>query len=79
VDIFPGWHAVAVSFVSALPGLFIIAIILGLIVAGVTTPTEAAGIAVTYSLFLTFIVYRTMNWDKLMKASAKAAKTTGIV
>ena len=32
-----------------------------------------------YSLFLTFIGYRTMTWDKLMKAAAKAAKTTGVV
>jgi tripartite ATP-independent transporter DctM subunit len=79
IDSFPGWHAVFTSLAAATPGLFIIVIILGLIVAGVTTPTEAAGIAVTYSLFLTFVIYRTMNWDKLMLASARAAKTTGIV
>ena len=33
----------------------------------------------TYSLLLTFLIYRTMNWQKLMKAAAKAAKTTGVV
>ncbi|MFO1412562.1 MAG: TRAP transporter large permease [Burkholderiales bacterium] len=76
---FPGWHAVLVSFVAALPGMFVVFVILGCIIAGATTATEAAAIAVTYSLLLTFVVYRTMNWTKLMKAAAKAAKTTGVV
>jgi tripartite ATP-independent transporter DctM subunit len=76
---FPGWHAVLVSFIAALPGLFVVLLILGCIISGATTATEAAGIAVTYSLLLTFLIYRTMNWHKLMKAAAKAAKTTGVV
>ena len=76
---FAGWSAVITSFVAAIPGLFVVIIILGLIMAGVTTATEAAAIAVTYSLLLTFIGYRTMNWHKLMKAAAKACKTTGVV
>lgn len=76
---FPGWNAVLISFVAAVPGMFVVVIILSCIILGITTATEAAGIAVTYSLFLTFIVYRTMNWHKLMVASAKAAKTTGII
>jgi len=79
INTFPGWLAVGLSLAAALPGLFIIVIILGLIVAGVTTPTEAAGIAVTYSLLLTIVIYRTINWSTLMKATARAAKTTGIV
>lgn len=79
LDKFPGWSAVGLSFAAAIPGLMIIAIILGLIVGGVTTATEAAGIAVTYSLFLTAVIYRTMPWGTLMKATARAAKTTGIV
>jgi tripartite ATP-independent transporter DctM subunit len=76
---FPGWNAVLVSFVAALPGLFVVFLILGCIISGATTATEAAGIAVTYSLLLTFLIYRTMNWHKLMKSAAKAAKTTGVV
>jgi tripartite ATP-independent transporter DctM subunit len=76
---FAGWRAIAVSFVAALPGLLVIAIILGCIIMGVTTATEAAGIAVAYSLFLTFVGYRTMNWNKLMMSAARAGKTTGVV
>ncbi len=76
---FAGWHAVLVSFVAAIPGMFVVIIILGCIIAGITTATEAAGIAVTYTLLLTFLGYRTMNWGKLMKAAAKASKTTGVI
>jgi len=76
---FAGWNAVVLSFVAAVPGMFVVVIILGCIIAGITTATEAAGIAVTYTLLLTFVGYRTMNWSKLMKAAAKAAKTTGVV
>ena len=79
LDKFAGWNAVITSGVAALPGMFVVIIILGCILMGVTTATEAAGIAVVYSLFLTFVGYRTMTWDKLMKAAAKAAKTTGVV
>ncbi len=79
LDAFAGWNAVLTSGVAALPGMLVIVIILGCIIAGITTATEAAGIAVTYTLLLTFIGYRTMTWSKLMKAAAKAAKTTGVV
>lgn len=79
LDVFPGWNAVLISFVAAIPGMFVVIIILSCIILGITTATEAAGIAVTYSLLLTFIGYRTMTWHKLMVASAKAAKTTGII
>ena len=46
---------------------------------GITTATEAAAIAVTYSLILTIVIYRTMNKEKLLKSLAKASKTTGVI
>jgi tripartite ATP-independent transporter DctM subunit len=76
---FPGWGAVLTSFVAAVPGLFVVVLILGCILAGASTATEAAGIAVTYSMVLTALIYRTLGWSKLMLAAAKAAKTTGVV
>ena len=79
LDPFAGWRAIFVAFIAAIPGMFVVVIILSCIIMGVTTATEAAGIAVTYSLLLTFIGYRSMNWHKLMKAAAKAAKTTGVI
>jgi tripartite ATP-independent transporter DctM subunit len=79
LDRFAGWRAIIISCIAAFPGMLVIAIILGCIIAGITTATEAAGIAVSYTLLLTFLGYRTMTWNKLMEAAAKAAKTTGVV
>ncbi len=79
LDKFAGWNAVFTSFIAAMPGMFVVVIILTCIMMGITTATEAAGIAVTYSLLLTFLGYRSMTWRKLMKAAAKAAKTTGVI
>jgi TRAP-type C4-dicarboxylate transport system permease large subunit len=56
---FPGWWAVLRNFVAAVPGLGVIGIIMICIVKGITTATEAAAIAVTYSLVLTIFIYRT--------------------
>lgn len=79
VQRFPGWFAVCRTFLGALPGLMVIAIILVCVAKGIATATEAAAIAVAYSLVLTIVVYRTMTLKKLSFALAKAAKTTGVV
>lgn len=75
----PGWQAVWVSLAGAVPGLFVVVIIITGILSGVFTATESAAIAVIYSLVLTIVVYRSMSLDKFLKAAAKAVKTTGIV
>ena len=79
VGVFPGWGTVARTFAAALPGLLVVAIILTGILSGVFTATESASVAVTYSILLTFFLYRTMTWEKFMIAAAKAVKTTGVV
>jgi tripartite ATP-independent transporter DctM subunit len=79
LEVFPGWGTVLRTFIAALPGLGVIAVILGCVMGGVTTATEAAAIAVTYSLLLTSFVYRTMSWSKIKLSLGKAAKTTGVI
>ena len=76
---FPGWAGVGRAAAAAAPGLLIVVIILAGILTGVFTATEAASIAVLYTLGLTFLIYRTMDWQHLMLAAAKAVKTTGVV
>lgn len=76
---FPGWAEVVRSFLAALPGLFVVAIILGGILLGVFTATEGASVAVVYSLVLTVFLYRTLSWKKFVLATTKAVKTTGVV
>jgi tripartite ATP-independent transporter DctM subunit len=76
---FPGWPAVFRSFAAALPGLLIVGIILSGILSGVFTATESAAVAVTYTILLTFFIYRTMTLPNFLRAAAKAVKTTGVV
>jgi len=77
--VFPGWNVVWRSLAAATPGLLIIVIILVGILSGVFTATESASVAVVYSITLTFFIYRTMTWQKFLKAAARAVKTTGVV
>ena len=76
---FPGWVAVLSAFLAALPGLFVVVIILGGILSGAFTATESASIAVAWALIVTVFVYRTLTWGNFLKACAKACKTTGVV
>lgn len=76
---FPGWSEVFRSLAAALPGLLIVGIILAGILSGVFTATESAAIAVTYTILLTFFIYRTMTLQNFLRAAAKAVKTTGVV
>ena len=76
---FPGWVAVLSAFLAALPGLFVVVIILGGILSGAFTATESASIAVAWALIVTVFVYRSMSWSNFLHACAKACKTTGVV
>ena len=76
---FPGWHVVLRSGAAALPGLFVVVIIITGILTGVFTATESAAIAVVYAILLATLLYRSLTWHQLIKAAAKAVKTTGIV
>lgn len=76
---FPGWDIALRTLAAAVPGLFIVVIILTGIMSGVFTATESASVAVIYSILLTFFVYRTMTWANFLVAAAKTVKTTGVV
>ncbi len=76
---FPGWGAVLCSFAAAVPGLFVVVIIIAGILSGAFTATESAAIAVIYALLVSTLLYRSLRFEHLMKAAAKAVKTTGIV
>lgn len=64
---------------DALPCLALIVIIIGGIVGGFFTATEASVIAVLYAGFLSIIVYREVKWHQLPQLFIKAAETTAIV
>ena len=52
-------------------------IIIGGILGGFVTATEAAALAVVYALFLGFVYYRTMTWESLQECLWNACKTVG--
>jgi len=76
---FPGWHVVFRSMAAAMPGLFVIVLIIAGILSGVFTATESAAVAVLYALALTVLVYRSLTREQFVRAAAKAVKTTGVV
>lgn len=63
---------------EALPGLIAPLIIVGGILSGFFTPTEAAGIAVAYALFLGFFVYRSLRITDLPKLLFDSALVTSV-
>ena len=63
----------------ALPALFLIVIIMGGIVAGVFTATEAAGIATLYTFILGRFVYKSLDAKTLVKSVLDAAVGTAVV
>ena len=64
---------------DAVWGMVTIAIILGGILSGVFTPTEAGAVAVVYAFFVTMFVYRDVNWSELPKLIARVVRTVGMV
>jgi len=76
---FPGWSVVGYSFAQSLPGLFVVVIIIAGILSGAFTATESASVAVLWALFLATIVYKKLTRVQLLKAAAKAVKSTGAV
>ncbi|PVH28452.1 TRAP transporter large permease [Pararhodobacter oceanensis] len=65
------------AFVAAIPPLLMPLIIIGGILGGVFTATEAAGIACIYGIIAGFFILRTLNMLKLYYAIRDAAILTG--
>lgn len=65
--------------VAALPSLFLIVLVIGGILGGVFTATEAGAIAVLYAWLLSAIFYREISMADLGKILLKSAETTAIV
>lgn len=66
------------TFVDALPSLLLLVVVIGGIVAGIFTATEASAIAVLYCLILTFI-YGEVGWRELPDIFLGSVGTTAIV
>lgn len=66
------------TFLRAFPSLMLLVIVIGGIVAGFFTATEASAVAVLYALVLAFI-YRELKWNDLPAVILNSVKTTAFV
>lgn len=64
---------------AAVPSMAMLIVVIGGIVAGFFTATEASAFAVVYSLILGVAVHRELAWRDLPALIIKSAETTGIV
>ena len=69
------WH----TFVGAFGAIICPVIILGGILSGVFTATEAGIVACLYAVFCGTVIYRKLNWKNFWEAVYDACKTTGMV
>ncbi|MCF8106093.1 MAG: TRAP transporter large permease [Desulfohalobiaceae bacterium] len=78
-DTFLGFKEIIRTFVGAIWALLMPVIILGGILGGIFTPTEAAVVAAIYGLVVGFFVYRELTLAALPRVFAKAAISTSTV
>lgn len=64
---------------AAIPSLLMIIVVIGGIIKGAFTATEAGAIAVVYSFVLAVLVYKEVAWADLGKILLKSTETTAIV
>jgi len=73
------WGERARSFVTASPILGVLVIVMGTIYSGITTPTETAGIASVYALFISVFIYKSLNWVLFKEIVLKTVRFSGMI
>jgi tripartite ATP-independent transporter DctM subunit len=67
------------DFLDAMASLFLIVVVIGGIVGGIFTATEAAAVAVLYAFVLSVLIYREIPWRELPDILLRTSTTTGVV
>ena len=70
---------ILIAFKNSIWAILAPLIILGGIYAGVFTPTEAAVVAVFYSLFVAVVIYRTVTWRDMVGMLVDASVTSSVI
>ena len=76
---FPGWAALAMAFLGAIPGLLTAVIIVGGVLSGVFTVTDSGAFGAIYAFVVTLIVYRSITWANFVEAVSSSVRTTAMV
>ena len=77
-ETFPFWTGV-IRFLRAIPAMLLVLIVIGGILAGWFTPTEASAVAVLYSFILAVAVYREVKIKDLPRILLQCGVTTSVV
>src|SRR5699024_7224144 len=64
---------------GALPALIMPVIILGGIYSGVFTPTESGAVAVLYGILVGLLIYRQIDFKKILKIGKNSAYTSALI
>ena len=67
------------TFKEAIWGILMPLIILGGIFSGYFTPSEAAAVAVIYAIFVSFFIYRDLDFKGLIEIMKGSAKTSAVI
>ncbi|MEO0672055.1 MAG: TRAP transporter large permease, partial [Pseudomonadota bacterium] len=78
-EAFPGWTALLVTFIAAVPGLLTAVIIVGGVLSGVFTVTESGAFGAIYAFLVTLLVYRASTWENFKLAVLQSVRTTAMV
>lgn len=72
------WGRKLKAFKAVLLPMIIVLMVLGSIIGGITTPTEAAGMGVLGAL-ISALVYRQLTWKLVMEACIRTYRLTGMI
>lgn len=75
----PSLTLILKEFRGSLLALILPVFILGAILTGITTPTEAAALAVLYALVVGGVIYRNITWKDMYEMLARTALITGVI
>lgn len=76
---FPGFTALIVAAVAAVPGLFTAVIIVGGTLSGIFTVTESGAFGVIYAIAITALAYRSLSLKDFWEAVRQSVRTTAMV
>ncbi|MDR1519056.1 MAG: TRAP transporter large permease [Planctomycetota bacterium] len=78
-DVVSGYEAVMRILIGSIPAVIMPGILMGGIISGVFTPTEAAAVAVAYALLLGLVVYRNLSFRALIRIGTRVARDTASI
>ena len=76
---FPGFIVLGVSFIQAIPALFMPVLIMGGILGGFFTPTQASVVAVLYGLAVGFLFYKTLKPSDIAPILKATIRSTAMI